>query len=60
MTAMLRIEQLNQFYGESHTLWGEQGTFVQWTNAALRTPGIYAGPGRCYALAPSAKETTSC
>jgi hypothetical protein len=43
---MLKIEKLNQYYGQSHTLWGETGPFVQWTNAAGRTPGRDAGPDR--------------
>ena len=45
---MLKIEQLNQYYGQSHTLWGEWGPFVRWTDAALRTPGRDAGPDRGY------------
>ena len=43
---MLKIEQLNQYYGQSHTLWGESGPFVQWTDAGVRTPGRDAGPER--------------
>jgi hypothetical protein len=40
---VLRIEELNQYYGQSHTLWGEGGPFVRWTDAAGRTPGMEAG-----------------
>jgi len=57
---MLKIEKLNPFYGESHTLWGEQGPFAQWTHEALRTPGIYAGPDCGNSLARSTKEAPSC
>ena len=45
---MLKIDQLNQYYGQSHTLWGEAGPFVLWTDAARRTPGRDAGLDRCY------------
>ena len=41
---MLKIEQLNQYYGQSHTLWGEPGPFARWADAARRTPGMEAGP----------------
>jgi len=40
---MLKIEQLNQYYGQSHTLWGERGPFAQWADAVRRTPGREAG-----------------
>jgi hypothetical protein len=40
---MLNIEQLNQYYGQSHTLWGESGPFARWADAARRTPGRDAG-----------------
>jgi hypothetical protein len=60
---MLKIEQLNQYYGQSHTLWGEAGPFVQWTDAARRTPGREAGLGRRYTDVPcatSGREAPQC
>ncbi len=45
---MLKIEQLNQYYGQSHTLWGELGPFALWADAARRTPGREAGLDRGY------------
>ncbi len=43
---MLKIEQLNQYYGQSHTLWGESGPFARWADAARRTTGREAGLDR--------------
>jgi hypothetical protein len=43
---MLKIEQLNQYYGQSHTLWGESGPCARWADAARRTPGRDAGLDR--------------
>ena len=45
---MLKIEQLNQYYGQSHTLWGEPGPFARWANAAVRTTGMDAGLDRSH------------
>jgi hypothetical protein len=45
---MLKIEQLNQYYGQSHTLWGEPEPCAQWADAAWRTPGREAGLERGY------------
>ena len=43
---MLKIEGLNQYYGQSHTLWGECGPFARWADAAARTTGRDAGLDR--------------
>lgn len=43
---MLKTEGLNQYYGQSHTLWGESGPIARWANAARRTTGRDAGLDR--------------
>jgi hypothetical protein len=41
---MLKIENLNQYHGQSHTLWVSRDRLPKWAIAARRTPGREAGP----------------
>jgi hypothetical protein len=57
--SLLKVTGLNQFYGQSHTLWGEPRPTPLWSVAARRTPGKDAGPDRAerdVSVTPGSRE----